>query len=250
MCETDEFQKVKVDTVEQIQLQIHLNKYWGVSAGLDWNLPLERFGNVSIKKTNVSHRVDKLWEMAVPALFTAPQHTTIVFVQYFLLYLYNIFYCICTLIWCIFCAKSSPCLLSWSSVGGLFLKHGFNEAGFDREFNLFASNHICPRFWQKKSDYWHLNVNARYLVAIVENFSPTVKLWKLHKQKKIFLKTFLSEKWTKTKNLFLQKDGTTDKSPLQMLAQTCSQIGADSGPKMSGRQSLSSSPSTSSQASS
>ena len=54
----------------------------------------------------------------------------------------------------------------------------------------------------------------------------------------------------KTKNLFLQKDGTTDKSPLQMLAQTCSQIGADSGPKMTGRQSLSSSPSTSSQASS
>ena len=31
-----------------------------------------------------------------------------------------------------------------------------------------------------------------------------------------------------------QKDGSTDKSPLQMLAQTCSQIGADSGPKMAG----------------
>ena len=50
----------------------------------------------------------------------------------------------------------------------------------------------------------------------------------------------------KTKNLFLQKDGTTDKSPLQMLAQTCSQIGADSGPKMTGRQSLSSSQASSS----
>ena len=186
MCETDGFQKVKVDTVEQIQLQIHLNKYWGVSAGLDWNLPLERFGNVSIKKTNVSHRVDKLWEMAVPALFTAPQHTKIVFVQY----LHSISYCFCTIFSTLFalshdaffCAKSSPCLLSWSSVRGLFLKHGFNEAGFDREFNLFASNHICPRFWQKKFDYWHLNVNARYLVAIVENFSPTAKLSKLHKQ--------------------------------------------------------------------
>lgn len=33
-----------------------------------------------------------------------------------------------------------------------------------------------------------------------------------------------------------QKDGHTDKSPLQMLAQTCSQIGADSGPKMADKQ--------------
>jgi len=33
-----------------------------------------------------------------------------------------------------------------------------------------------------------------------------------------------------------QKDGSTDKSPLQMLAQTCSQIGADSGPKMADKQ--------------
>jgi len=33
-----------------------------------------------------------------------------------------------------------------------------------------------------------------------------------------------------------QKDGHSDKSPLQMLAQTCSQIGADSGPKMADKQ--------------
>ena len=39
------------------------------------------------------------------------------------------------------------------------------------------------------------------------------------------------------KSCFFQKDGTTDKSPLQMLAQTCSQIGADSGPKMAGTKS-------------
>ena len=116
MCETDGFQKVKVDTVEQIQLQIHLNKYWGVSAGLDWNLPLERFGNVSIKKTNVSHRVDKLWEMAVPALFTAPQHTTIVFVQY----LYSISYCICTKLSTVFALSHdaffvlNPALVCWA----------------------------------------------------------------------------------------------------------------------------------------
>lgn len=38
------------------------------------------------------------------------------------------------------------CLLLLQSVEGLFLKHGFNEAGFDSEFNLFASNHICPSF--------------------------------------------------------------------------------------------------------
>ena len=83
MCETDGFQKVKVDTVEQIQLQIHLNKYWGVSAGLDWNLPLERFGNVSIKKTNVSHRVDKLWEMALRGQFSihSKVHCTLYLVQ-------------------------------------------------------------------------------------------------------------------------------------------------------------------------
>jgi len=37
-----------------------------------------------------------------------------------------------------------------------------------------------------------------------------------------------------------QKDGMSDKSPLQMLAQTCSQIGADSGPKMIDKQKLSS----------
>ena len=38
----------------------------------------------------------------------------------------------------------------------LFLKHGFNEAGFDSEFNLFASNHICPSFWQEKINWQSL----------------------------------------------------------------------------------------------
>merc|ERR1712013_298751 len=36
-----------------------------------------------------------------------------------------------------------------------------------------------------------------------------------------------------------QKDGMSDKSPLQLLAQTCSQIGADSGPKLIDKQKLS-----------
>ena len=58
---------------------------------------------------------------------------------------------------------------NWFGFQGLFLKHGFNEAGFDSEFNLFASNHICPSFWHKKSDYWQ-RVSTKYLVAI---------LWKL-----------------------------------------------------------------------
>lgn len=41
-----------------------------------------------------------------------------------------------------------------------------------------------------------------------------------------------------------QKDGHTDKSPLQMLAQTCSQIGADSGPKIPDKQKSISGPET------
>ena len=42
----------------------------------------------------------------------------------------------------------------------LFLKHGFNEAGFDSEFNLFASYHICPSFWQEKSQTIDKSVSA------------------------------------------------------------------------------------------
>ena len=41
---------------------------------------------------------------------------------------------------------------------------------------------------------------------------------------------------SKTDNLFVQKDGSSDKSPLQLLAQTCSQIGADTGPGRSAAQ--------------
>ena len=54
----------------------------GVSVA-DWNLPLERFGNVSIKKTNVSHRVDKLWEMALRGQFSihSKVHCTLYLVQ-------------------------------------------------------------------------------------------------------------------------------------------------------------------------
>ena len=54
----------------------------GVSVA-DWNLPLERFGNVSIKKTNVSHRVDKLWEMALRGQFPihSKVHCTLYLVQ-------------------------------------------------------------------------------------------------------------------------------------------------------------------------
>merc|ERR1719219_291949 len=43
-----------------------------------------------------------------------------------------------------------------------------------------------------------------------------------------------------------QKDGISDKSPLQMLAQTCSQIGADPGPKLLEKQKVSNSSSKSS----
>ena len=56
---------------------------------------------------------------------------------------------------------------NWFGFQGLFLKHGFNEAGFDSEFNLFASNHICPSFWQEKNQTIDKSVSTEYLVTIL-----------------------------------------------------------------------------------
>ena len=52
------------------------------------------------------------------------------------------------------------------------------------------------------------------------------------RKKKTERLTEISLKNNPAYNFLFQKDEMSEKSPLQMLAQTCSQIGVDSGPKL------------------